>query len=330
MALLGQHNSNPTHAHLLAAKGVLQYLTGTLKYSLEYGLDTSVTSLPIQETVKGCVLTNANWATDEKNQKSISGYCFYFLNSLVSWSAIKQKTMALSWVSSMEFKYYVMTHLMKEAPLASPILKATWPSHSTAFVEIKSASLDYLCDQNKKGNKILVVAVSNRGKWIANFSTCSHIYTVDYKIKGDRSKMLRKTIEVGLFLKIMYQVHWACMHSSQNSNSLPPFFVTIKVLSHSYSWNQFLCTQNTSTFDITLFKNMFLMVHFLQYGTLQKTWLLISSLASLYLSLLSPNIVFPLVSFPHDSTPDGGGVIVPFHSTIYFSLSVTCLLTPYI
>jgi len=108
---LGQHNSNPTCAHLLAAKGVLQYLARSLEFSLEYGLDSSVISLPVQETVKGCILTDADWSTDEKDQKSISGYCFYFLNSLVSWSAIKQKTMALS---STESKYYAMTHMMKE------------------------------------------------------------------------------------------------------------------------------------------------------------------------------------------------------------------------
>ena len=65
------------------------------------------------------------------------------------------------------------------------------------FVEIESASVDYLRDQDKIKNKIPVVSVSDRGKRIANYSTCSHIYTVDYEIKGDRGKMLGKTIEVG-------------------------------------------------------------------------------------------------------------------------------------
>jgi len=46
---LGQYNSAPTHAHLLAAKGVLQYLAGSFKFSLEYGLDSSVISPPVQE-----------------------------------------------------------------------------------------------------------------------------------------------------------------------------------------------------------------------------------------------------------------------------------------
>ena len=63
-------------------------------------------------------------------------------------------------------------------------------------VEIESASLGYSRDQNKKGNKIPVVSVSDRGKRIANYGTCSCIYTVDYEIKGDRHKMLRKTIKV--------------------------------------------------------------------------------------------------------------------------------------
>jgi len=41
-----------------------------------------------------------------------TSYCFYYLNSLVSWSAIKQKTMALSLTKS---EYYAMRHAMKEA-----------------------------------------------------------------------------------------------------------------------------------------------------------------------------------------------------------------------
>ena len=63
-------------------------------------------------------------------------------------------------------------------------------------VEIKSASLGYLRDQNKKGNKILVVSVSDRGKRMGNYCTNSGIYTVDYEIIGDRRKMLGKTIKV--------------------------------------------------------------------------------------------------------------------------------------
>ena len=55
---------------------------------------------------------DVDWASDTSDRKSISGYSFYFEGSLVSWSAVKQKSIALS---STEAEYYVMTHAFKEA-----------------------------------------------------------------------------------------------------------------------------------------------------------------------------------------------------------------------
>ena len=63
-------------------------------------------------------------------------------------------------------------------------------------VEIESASVDCSRDQDKKGNKIPAVSVCDRGKQMGNYCTNSGIYTVDYEIKGDRRKMLGKTIKV--------------------------------------------------------------------------------------------------------------------------------------
>ncbi len=40
----------------------------------------------------GC--SDSDWASDISDRKSISGYCFYYENSLVSWSAAKQKSVA--------------------------------------------------------------------------------------------------------------------------------------------------------------------------------------------------------------------------------------------
>jgi hypothetical protein len=109
---LGQYNASPTRAHLLAAKGVLRYLAGTQELTLVFGMERSNISTPVQGFSMCCGLTDADWATDEKDRRSISGYCFYFLNSLVSWSSTKQKTVSLS---STESEYYAMTHAMKEA-----------------------------------------------------------------------------------------------------------------------------------------------------------------------------------------------------------------------
>ena len=109
---LGQFNANPTRAHLVAAKRVLRYLAGTLDLALEFNFDGGALPATVSGFLRNCAFSDADWASDETDRKSISGYCFYFLNSLVSWSAVKQRTISLS---STEAEYYSMTHAMKEA-----------------------------------------------------------------------------------------------------------------------------------------------------------------------------------------------------------------------
>jgi hypothetical protein len=57
-------------------------------------------------------LSDADWASDEKDRKSISGYCFFFLDCLVSRSSQKQRTVS---TSSTESEYYALTNSFKEA-----------------------------------------------------------------------------------------------------------------------------------------------------------------------------------------------------------------------
>ena len=109
---LGQYNANPTRSHLVAAKRVLRYIAGTVDFTLEFNFDGGAVPTTIGGFIQNCVITDADWASDESDRKSISGYCFYFMNSLVSWSAVKQKTISLS---STEAEYYSMTHAIKEA-----------------------------------------------------------------------------------------------------------------------------------------------------------------------------------------------------------------------
>jgi hypothetical protein len=109
---LGQFNANPTRTHLVAGKRVLRYIAGTLDLALEFNFDGGVVPATIGGFIRNCAVSDADWASDESDRKSISGYCFYFFNSLVSWSAVKQKTISLS---STEAEYYSMTHAIKEA-----------------------------------------------------------------------------------------------------------------------------------------------------------------------------------------------------------------------
>ena len=109
---LGQFNASPTRGHLVAAKGVLRYLAGTLLFSLVLSVSNDKLPSSIQNMAGICGLSDADWASDEKDRKSISGYCFYYKNSLVSWSARKQRTVS---TSSTESEYYALANTFKEA-----------------------------------------------------------------------------------------------------------------------------------------------------------------------------------------------------------------------
>lgn len=109
---LSQFCSAPTRNHLLAAKVVLRYLSGTADLALQYPAPISSVPELVRPYVAACGLSDADWASDVTDRKSVSGYCFYYLGCVVSWTSSKQKAVS---VSSTESEYYAMSHSMQEA-----------------------------------------------------------------------------------------------------------------------------------------------------------------------------------------------------------------------
>ena len=109
---LGQFNATPSHSHFLAAKHVLQYLSGTWHLALCLGSPSSHVPYTLHGYMQNVRCSDADWASDAINGKSILGYSFFFEGSLVSWSVVKQKSIALSLT---EAEYNAMTHAFKEA-----------------------------------------------------------------------------------------------------------------------------------------------------------------------------------------------------------------------
>jgi hypothetical protein len=86
VSMLGRKVSQPTNADWTEAKRVLRYLLTTRNYGLHLG--------KTKEVLK--VFVDADWAGDQRDRKSNSGFAIFFGSGLVNWGARKQKCVALS------------------------------------------------------------------------------------------------------------------------------------------------------------------------------------------------------------------------------------------
>ncbi|PKU78594.1 Retrovirus-related Pol polyprotein from transposon TNT 1-94 [Dendrobium catenatum] len=81
-----QYMHAPTDRHFQMLKRLLRYIKG----SLNYGLPISPGNAVLRTYV------DADWASDVSDRKSVSGFCTYLGNTLISWSVKKQTTVAKS------------------------------------------------------------------------------------------------------------------------------------------------------------------------------------------------------------------------------------------
>ena len=102
---LSQYLSSPTIQHWLACKKVLRYLQATITHGLylQQGGSLGVTGF------NG--YSDADWACDIDDRKSIGAYCIYLGNNLISWSSKKQGVVAKS---STESEYRALSSACSE------------------------------------------------------------------------------------------------------------------------------------------------------------------------------------------------------------------------
>lgn len=160
---LGQFNVSPTRSHLACAKGILRYLAGTVHLCLQFP------SQPPMNTPKPPpmhALSDADWASDEKDRRSISGYWFFFLDSLASWSSRKQRTVS---TSSTELEYYALTNTIKEAIWIKLFLSLTSLPSPIPFL--------ILCDNQSTCTIANTDVISSRTKHIdvRHHFICQHL-----------------------------------------------------------------------------------------------------------------------------------------------------------
>ena len=102
--ILSRVQTNPTEAHLNAAKRVFRYLKGTSHVGICFPTTPKPTGLIGH--------ADADWATDKKTRKSTTGWCYHLNNCLISWRSKLQSTVALS---TCEAEYIALCDAVKEA-----------------------------------------------------------------------------------------------------------------------------------------------------------------------------------------------------------------------
>ena len=153
---LGQFNANPTRLHLLAAKGVLRYLLGTMDFALEYNFEQAPVGNPTSLFfLTNCGFSDADWASDKSSHHSVSGFTFFLYGSLISWSALLQCTVALS---STEAEYMALAYALKDG---------TWIRLFLIILGLPNPSpFPILCDNQSTLNIANSEATHSRSKHI--------------------------------------------------------------------------------------------------------------------------------------------------------------------
>lgn len=110
VSIVSRFMSEPSKAHLTAAKRILRYVKGTKSYGILY---------KTEDDYKLTGYTDSDWAGSIDDRKSTSGYVFQLGTKAISWSSKKQATVALS---SSEAKYIAATSASCEAVWLKRIL----------------------------------------------------------------------------------------------------------------------------------------------------------------------------------------------------------------
>ncbi|KAM6576564.1 hypothetical protein CsatB_028401 [Cannabis sativa] len=108
---LSQFLKSPTNTHWNAAKRILRYLKGTCTQGLHICCSNNL-------NITG--FSDADWASNVDDRRSVGGYCVYLGESLVSWSSKKQAVVSRS---STESEYRALAHVSAEITWIKSLLK---------------------------------------------------------------------------------------------------------------------------------------------------------------------------------------------------------------
>ena len=187
--LVSRYIEEPKMSYLKAAKHILRYIKGTLNHGLFYSSNN------LLELVG---YSDSDWAGDIDDQKSITGFVFFFGNTTFTWSSKKQSIITLS---TCEAKYVAAT---------SCVCHAIWLRNLLTNIQIpqKEATKTYI------DNKSTIELAKNpiyhdRSKhidikyhFIRNWVKEKIVYLMHTKIRDQVADIFTKPLQVKAFQRI--------------------------------------------------------------------------------------------------------------------------------
>ncbi|GJX22303.1 ribonuclease H-like domain-containing protein [Tanacetum coccineum] len=127
------HMHDPREPHLAALKWVLRYIRGTLDHGLQFH---------VSSTSQLNAYTEADWAGCPITRRSISGYCMFLGDNLLSWSAKRQVTLSRS---NAEAEYHGVANVVAETAWIRNLLRELHtPLFATTLVYCDNVSAVYM------------------------------------------------------------------------------------------------------------------------------------------------------------------------------------------
>jgi hypothetical protein len=120
---LSQYMAKSAKHHSIVLKNLMRYLRSTIKQKLRFGPGGAHTDIAKQyelpiDIVK--VYTDADWASNRYDRKSISGGVATFYGGPISWASKKQNSVA---TSGAESEYIAMAMFTKQGRWIAQVLK---------------------------------------------------------------------------------------------------------------------------------------------------------------------------------------------------------------
>ena len=97
VGFVSRFSQDPRESHRKAAKRILRYLKGTVRFGIQYTAGTP----------KLVGFTDSDWAGSVDDRKSTSGFVYHFGSAPIAWSCKKQSAIALS-SAKVEYRVVVL------------------------------------------------------------------------------------------------------------------------------------------------------------------------------------------------------------------------------